>query len=198
MHIIQKCWLQPVPATHREAIHLHLLFFSQNYTWSWPNSRWLGNIFTWTDFNLFLYLLICEFSQSLAEAAVLLYTLWTPASSQRRLGPDIGRHFTAEKVACGTSCPAILLLAMSGQILCRAQLGSFTGKWSLCLPPSCCLGFVPLAQPCFSGRADWDFCTGNRQRRDFESCLQMFQSFTESALMQCGRMPTAAVLNCTE
>jgi len=65
--------------------------------------------------------LICEVSQSLAEVAVFLYTLWTPASSQRkRLGPGIGEHFTTVKVACSTSCPGILLLAISGQILCKA------------------------------------------------------------------------------
>lgn len=54
MWIIQKCWLQPSPPANREVIHLLLLlFFNQKYTWSWPKSTWISNIFIGRTFYWF-------------------------------------------------------------------------------------------------------------------------------------------------
>lgn len=54
MWIIQKCWLQPSPPANREVIHLLLLpFFNQKYTWNWPKSAWLSNIFMGRNFYWF-------------------------------------------------------------------------------------------------------------------------------------------------
>lgn len=54
MWIFQKCWLQPIPTTNRKVIYLlWLLFLNQKYTWSWPNSTWLSNIFIRRTFNCF-------------------------------------------------------------------------------------------------------------------------------------------------